>query len=117
MAQLWTNNGEGTVGATFGSGVTTLTLTSGHGARFPNPTAPDYFLLTLEKGSLPTDQREIVKCTARSTDTLTVVRAQEGTSDSNWDINDAVGLRWTKGTSEEIQRKIYPEQLIYARRR
>ena len=40
---------------------------------------------------------EIVKCTARSTDTLTIVRAQEGTTASAFSSSDKVELRITAG--------------------
>ena len=51
------------------SGATTITVTAGEGANLPS-TYP--FHLTIED--------EIVSCTNRATDTLTVVRAQQSTS-------------------------------------
>jgi len=53
-----------------------LTLQTGHGARFPSPLAPDYFMVTLDDGT----NVEVCKCIARSGDVLTVLRGYEGTT-------------------------------------
>jgi hypothetical protein len=74
---------------------TSLTVASGTGSLFPNPTSPDYFLVTLQ--GVSGTPIEIVKCTARSTDTLTIVRAQEGTTASAFTGGDKVELRVTAG--------------------
>lgn len=76
MPELLGNNGQSTLAADITNVATSLTVQTGHGARFPNPSSPDYFYVTLDDGT----NVEIVKCTARSTDTLTVTRAQQGTS-------------------------------------
>ena len=68
---------------------TSLTVTTGEGAKFPS--AGD-FHITIED--------EILKCTARSTDTLTVTRAQEGTTAAAHVANKAVELRITAGVLE-----------------
>lgn len=95
MAQLFTNNATSTLAADITNSATSLTVASGHGARFPSPTGDDYFLVTLEK----TDgTREIVKVTARSTDTFTIVRAQEGTTGTAFTAGDVVELRVTAET-------------------
>ena len=65
---------------------TSLTVTAGEGAKFPS--AGD-FNITIED--------EILKCTARSTDTLTVTRAQEGTTAAAHVAGKAVELRITAG--------------------
>lgn len=66
----------------------TIALSSGGGAKLPAPATDGEFNLTWWNStdySDPSDDPnvEIVRCTARSTDTLTVTRAQEGTSGSN----------------------------------
>ena len=98
--QLFSNNAYGYLAATIDNDDTSLTLSAGQGARFPNPTGTDYFLLTLigldNNGA--ENAWEIVKCTARSSDTLTVVRAQESTSAAGWNIGTRVELRVTAGT-------------------
>lgn len=69
------------------AGATSLALTSGAGAKFPQPTTDGSFNLTLYNKDYadPADDPsvEIVRCMARSTDTLTILRAQEGTADVN----------------------------------
>lgn len=96
MAQLFTNNAYGYLNAGISNSDLSLTLQSGQGALFPSPSGGDYFLVTIEHGGL-TGTREIVKVTARSTDTFTIVRAQEGTSAASWIAGDLVDLRLTAG--------------------
>ena len=64
---------------------TSIPLVAGDGARLPNPATAGAFNLTYWNSTDfpdPADDpnREIVRCTARATDTLTIVRAQEGTT-------------------------------------
>jgi hypothetical protein len=87
---LFTNFAHSQLAGTINSSATTLLLETGHGARFPNPTGGDFFYVTLENASLV---REIVKVTARSTDTLTIVRAQDNTTAVSWSAGDTVALR------------------------
>jgi hypothetical protein len=66
---------------------------------FPNPTQGDYFLLTLIGTTAGAESSwEIVKCTARSTDTLSIVRAQEGTTAGTWATGTKAELRITAAT-------------------
>lgn len=96
MAILFTNNAATTLSASITSGDTSLTVASGGGALFPNPTAPDYFLVTLV--GVSGTPIEIVQVTARSTDTFTIVRGQEGTTPSAFTGGDKVELRITAAT-------------------
>lgn len=77
------------LGADYTAGDGVMTLASGHGARLP--TAGDFWLVPLS------GTRTVLKCTARSTDTLTVTPAQDGTSDAN--IANGVYLAWVLGQS------------------
>ena len=77
MVALFVNNAFSTLASGIGTGDTSLTVDSGDGALFPSPTGADYFYATLIDTA---NNLEIVKCTARSTDTLTITRAQEGTT-------------------------------------
>ena len=95
MAILFTNNATTNLASSITSGATSLTVLTGTGSLFPNPTAPDYFIITLI--GISGSPIEIVKCTARSTDTLTIVRAQEGTTASAFTGGDQVQLRITAG--------------------
>lgn len=96
MAILFTNNATTNLAASITNSATSLTVLTGTGSLFPNPTAPDYFLITLI--GISGSPIEIVKCTARSTDTLTIVRAQEGTTASAFTGGDQVQLRITAAT-------------------
>lgn len=76
------------------SGVTdsgvSLTLNGGDGALFPS--SGDYQLVLVRNSD---GAREIVKCTSRSTDVLTVTRAQESTTGLVLVTGDKVELRIT----------------------
>ena len=89
------NNAFGTLAAGIASGATSITLTTGHGTRFPFLGAGDYFYATLIDTS---NNLEIVKCTARATDVLTVTRAQEGTTARAYSAGDRVEIRLTAQT-------------------
>jgi hypothetical protein len=90
-----TNNAFGTLAAGISSSATSITLTSGQGARFPTLSAGDYFYATLIDTS---NNLEIVKCTARSTDVLTVTRAQESTTARAYSTGDRIEIRLTAQT-------------------
>lgn len=77
------NFAEVTVSIGYNSSDTSIALTAGHGARLPQPSTDGAFNATwwnFTDYPNPTDDpnREIVRVTARSTDTLTVTRGQEG---------------------------------------
>ena len=95
MAHLFTNNAATTLSGAITAGATSLTVQTGAGALFPSPTAPDDFLITLVRAS--DGAIEIAQCTARSGDTLTVARAQEGTNALALAGGDKVELRVTAG--------------------
>ncbi len=87
-----TNNAYGTLNAGINSSATTIVLTAGQGDRFPSLGAGDYFYATLIDTS---NNLEIVKVTARATDTMTIVRAQDGTTARAYSTNDRFELRPT----------------------
>jgi hypothetical protein len=79
MPRLLIDNFETTLGADITTtGATSLTLASGQGARLAALTlsATNYLPLTITNGT----DVEVVHATARTTDTLTIVRAREGTT-------------------------------------
>jgi hypothetical protein len=80
------------------AGDVTIAVVGGHGARFPTLGAGEYFYATLEDALL---NREIVKVTARVTDTFTVVRAQDNTSARAWTAGDSVALRFNAAAIED----------------
>ena len=93
---LFTNNAASGLVYPISSTDTALYLNGGSGALFPQPTGGNYFIVTLI--SQLTGNMEIVKCTTRSGDVLTVVRAQEGTTAQSFATGDGVQLRITSGT-------------------
>lgn len=81
------NFGKAIVSIGYDDVAVSIVLTSGNGARFPDPGVSGAFNLVWYDSSLypdPSDDpnHEIVRCTARSTDILTITRAQEGTSNT-----------------------------------
>jgi len=94
-----TNNAASTLAAGITSSATTLTVTSGQGALFPTLTGTDYCFLTLIDTS---NNLEIIKCTARSTDSFTIVRAQDNTTGRAFAINDRIELRPTAALFNEF---------------
>jgi hypothetical protein len=90
---LFTNNAATTLATGINSSVTSLTVASATGGLFPNPTAGQYFYCTLSNTAGTTI--EIVKVTARSTDTFTIVRGQDNTSAASFIAGDKVELRLT----------------------
>ena len=94
--RLFTNNAKSTLASGITDVATSLTVASGEGALFPNPSGGDFFMVTLDDGT----NIEIVKVTARATDVFTIVRAQEGTPGTAFLAGDKVELRTTKETLE-----------------
>lgn len=88
------NNASGTLATAISASDTGIVLTTGNGANFPALGASDYFYATLEStgGTL-----EIVKVTARSGDSMTVVRAQEGSTANSFAAGSRIELRVTAG--------------------
>ena len=101
--QLFANNADSSLNGAIASDTLVLTLKAGEGSKFPSPSNGDYFLVTLyQKLGSGEINHEIVKCTSRTGDDLTVVRAQEGTSAKSFNSGDLVELRFTKGTAENF---------------
>ena len=90
---LFTNNAATTLASSILVGATSLTVVAGQGALFPTLAGSAYFYCTLSNTAGTTI--EIVKVTARSTDTFTIVRAQDNTTASAFSAGDKVELRLT----------------------
>lgn len=110
MSQLlWANNASTTLAVAIGTTSTSIVLAGGTGALFPSPGSNQYFLGTLSPATPGAQSPEIVRVTARSGDTLTVVRAREGTIAQNWGINTIFQNLITRGTFEAVpQMETYP---------
>ena len=103
MAQLFANNASTTLASNIASGDTTLIVSAGAGALFPSPTGGDYFLITMVGVTSGVETSwEIIKVTARSTDTLTIVRAQESTTAAAWTTGTKIELRLTAGSMNTV---------------
>lgn len=88
--------GSGGAGTTLGSSDTTLLLGATTGALFP--AAAPFSLVIGPTTSTP----EIVLCTARSSDSLTIVRAQENTLAGSWAVGTTVQHVWTAGNATRL---------------
>lgn len=92
MPVVLKNDAYGYLSSAITDSATSIALTTGTGANFPSLGATDYFYATIYQTS---GVSEIVKVTARSGDTLTVVRAQEGTNALAFPAASRVELRVT----------------------
>ena len=106
MAIQFKNNAATTLASPIGEGALSLSVATGTGSLFPTLGVGDYFYCTLIDNSA---QKEIVKVTARATDTFTIVRAQEGTSALSFVAGNGVELRLTtqgiEDKFDELDRK------------
>jgi len=90
MPALFKNNASALLAASISNTATTIVVSAGIGNSFPSPSGTSYFYGTLFDSA---GNYEIVKCTARTTDTLTVVRAQDGTNPLAFAAGDGFALR------------------------
>ena len=110
--QLFSNNADASLNGAIASDTTTIVLKVGEGSKFPSPAAGDYFLVTIFDRLGTTElNHEIVKCTSRVGDVLTVTRAQEGTSAKNFPNGACVELRVTAGTLNNKVEKVEGKSL------
>lgn len=109
LTQLAANLAKSNLAANLSSGGTTLSVTPGQGALFPNPGANQFFALTLKDAATGTFT-EIVYVTARSGDTFTIVRAQEGTSARAWVSGDQANNLFTAGSFSNLVQLIALQQ-------
>lgn len=97
------NNAVSRLAASVSNSDTTFALAPGSGALFPTLSAGDWFPLSLIDAA---GNIEVTRVTARSTDTLTVERGQEGSLARAFGADTRVELRTTKAAFEEIQTAI-----------
>ena len=86
-----TNFANVQVGTGYASGVTSIVLRTGEGIKLPDPaTDGEFNVVWFDSTNHPevySDPNvEIVRVTAKSVDTLTVTRGQEGTGDSSKNV-------------------------------
>ena len=100
---IFSNNASALLAASITAVDTTIQVASGFGALFPSPGGTEFFYATLEDDA---GNIEIVKCTSRTGDNLTVVRAQDGTTAQAFTLTvTRVELRATKIVLEEFLQK------------
>jgi hypothetical protein len=105
MAVLYANNATTTLSASITNSATSLSVASGKGALFPAITGSDYFYITLTNTA---GAMEIAKVTARTTDTFTITRGQDGTTGLAWAAGDKVDLRITKSMLDDLKGERMP---------
>jgi hypothetical protein len=86
----FTNNFSAPIASNISSSATTIPLATGYGALLPSYGVDEYEYITLVDSA---NHIEIVKVTARSGDTLTVVRAQDNTLERAWTAGDRMSSR------------------------
>ena len=102
---LWTNNASSLLASGITNTATACTVTAGQGALFPSPGANQYCVATLEDTS---GNIEVVWFTNRTSDTFTIVRAQEGTTALAWTAGDLFANLVTAGTLAAFQQASPP---------
>lgn len=96
---LFTNNASTFLSAGITDAATSLVVTTGEGDLFASPTGGDWQKVTITDGT----NIEILHITARTTDTLTVTRAQEGTVAQAWSSGAIVEHRLTAEDMTTLQ--------------
>lgn len=99
MPFRFSNNASTTLAASLSSVATSLTVSAGTGALFPGLSAGQRFNAVLMDSS---NNIEIVQVTARTSDTFTIVRAQEGTTARSYSSGDRVELRMSAAALENF---------------
>lgn len=95
---VFLNNASALLAASIIPADTVIQVASGFGAFFPSPTGGQFFYATLEDDS---GNIEVVQCTSRTGDLLTVVRGQDNTIAQNFTLTvTRVELRITAVTLE-----------------
>lgn len=98
MAVKFSNNAKTTLSSALSSSATSVSVADA--SKFPTLGTGDYTYATIAELSNSANL-EIVKVTAISSNTLTVVRAQQGTSALSFSSGDLCEVRVTAGTIEE----------------
>ena len=98
MTIKYSNNARSTLAAAINSTVTTMSVVDA--STFPTLGAGDVMYLTLSDNL--NSVTEIVKCTAASGGTFTVVRGHESTSNISWITGSHVQIRITAGLITDL---------------
>jgi hypothetical protein len=99
----YSNNITTRLTAQLTAGGTTANVTAGDGALFAAANGSDWIIGTLRNMSGYKDvAREIVKITNRSTDALTITRAQEGTTALQFEVGAVLDVDFTAASMTEL---------------
>jgi len=106
MTQLYSNNVDVALEQAASLSDTSLVLTDGSGLQ--SPAVDEFELLTLSYQGI----YEIVKVTARTANTVTVVRAQEGTTARDWPKGARAYAGVTAGSLASMLTQVGPADLV-----
>lgn len=108
LTLLAANNAQTVLAAGISSSATSMTVNTGTGALFPSPVSgTSFFKLTLVDAATGLIT-EIVHVTARTGDTMTIDRGQEGTTARAWSANDIAANMMTAGTLSYLLSNFQP---------
>jgi hypothetical protein len=102
MAIKFSNNASAPLASGINNSVVALSVTTGQGNLFPTLSGSDYFYATLVDSS---NNIEVIKVTARSGDSMTIVRAQDGTTARSYAAGDKIEVRVTAAGLAAIQQE------------
>lgn len=100
MPQIYSNFAQSYLVSAIDTDDTSISVAPSTGGLFSAPVSGEFELLVLTDGYY----WEVVKLTARSNDTLTVVRAHEGSA-KNWAANTIIKNSVTKDTLDRFIQK------------
>lgn len=110
---IFSNFNNTTLAAPISSASVSVTVASGAGSLFPNPSVGQQFALILNDAATGL-LYEVVYCTARTGDVLTIVRAQEGTVALSWGAGDNCWNGPTAGQSSAYEQTsaLFPARIV-----
>ena len=101
MTVQFRNHAETTLASAFAASATELTVALGDGREFPTNLSDDNpCYIALEDTN---NNYEVLRCTARTADTITVERGRDGTTPRDWSAGDTVFMPPLAGALEEMQ--------------
>lgn len=94
---IFANQASSTLAGPISAGSTSLVVSSGDGALFPNPSPGQQFAATLNDAATGL-LTEIIYCTARTVDSFDAIsRGEEGTTPQSWIAGDIIANMLTAG--------------------
>lgn len=112
---LFANDASSTLAGPISNSAVSMNVASGQGALFPNPSAGQQFAGTFNDAATGL-LTEIIYCTARTGDALTIERAQEGTVAQSWFAGDLFANLVTAGQMAAMVQTaaLYPSRIVTA---